>query len=59
MTIDDIIEFVKNWRASHGYESGEVLSLEQMEVFIGDSQRSIMEYFLEPITDGLHNSLKM
>lgn len=39
MIIDDIIEFVKNWRASHGYESGEVLSLEQMEVFIGDLQK--------------------
>ena len=41
MTIDDIIEFVKNWRASHGYESGEVLSSEQMEVFIGDLQQQV------------------
>lgn len=41
MTIDDIIKFVKNWRASHGYGAGEELSSGQMEVFIGELQQQI------------------
>ena len=47
-SVDDVLEFVKNWKANNGYGDGDIVSDKEITRFVGELQDMVgdMDYSL-------------